>query len=240
MNEWESFCIWVIAGILMTVGMIRESKAGPYGVIAGGVSQYNSYSQDPAHDNARFCDIGFQCNADLNDTAYQIGLGWKFKDKKWGLNWATEAIYHDFGHTKLDSKFPSDVDYDVPTHTCLRNCDQLYSVKGDWHYQGLTVSALPSLPLRDFNLYGKLGLSVLFISGNVMVANPGTTNYYDCGESCKANTTRYGYVLGTGVSYERWHVKPFIEFNYLDSYGGGFPPAESLQTYMFGIRIPLQ
>jgi len=97
---------------------------------------------------------------------------------------------------------------------------------------------MPSYQVKGFNLYGKAGLAVMFMSGHVNVKSPGSPVFVDCGESCKANSRRYGPVVGAGISYEGWHIKPFLEFDYIKTYGSGFQGFNSWQTFQLGARIP--
>ena len=230
-----------ICGFFLTVH--NTQAAEPYLVLGGGITQFNSYASDPAHDNARFCDRGFQCDEQTNSHAWQIGAGLKFDKPRLGLNWATELYYADFGTMKLNSQFPPDDQYSVATHSCVGDCspENLLSFKGDWRAHGPVIALLPSYRWNNISLYGKAGLAIMFISGHAYATAPGGSTFTDCSLGCKANSTRYGPIAGAGIGYEGFkYVKPFVEFNHIQTYGGGFPGFTSWQSYMAGIRIPLR
>jgi opacity protein-like surface antigen len=227
-----------ICGFFLTVH--NTQAAGLYGLLDVGQSQFDPYPS--THDNARFCDQGFRCDEKTSGTLYEIGAGWKF-DKPWlGVNWKAEGYYGDWGSFHLRSAFPNDPDYSVALHKCLRNCDEddLFNVSGNWHYRALVFATLPSHSFGNVTAYGKAGVALVFVSGDLYVAAPGTTTSTRCpGNECKTNATRYGILLGAGVSYEGFqYIKPFAEFNYVDTRGGGFPPAESLKMFKAGVRVP--
>lgn len=230
----------ILGGILLFFATAVHA-ADPYLVLGGGVTQFNSYASDPAHDNARFCDNGFECDAKTGSRAWQIGAGLNFKKPLLGLHWAAEAYYADFGTMRLNSQFPPDSNYNVTTHSCDGACSpaDLYSFKGNWRARGPVIALLPAYRWRDFGIYGKTGIAMMFIDGSAYVAQPNSTTFVKC-EGCKEIATRYGPVVGVGISYEGFpQVKPFLEFTHTDTFGGGFPGFQSWQSFLVGIRIPL-
>jgi len=233
----------VALGLFFLLVAALASAAEPYLVLGGGFTQYDSYAADPAHDQARFCDRGFLCDPRTGSAAWQLGLGLKFDEPKWHLKWAAELSFADFGITRLASEFPPDSEYNVATHSCVGNCgpDNLYKFRGDWHARGPVFAVLPSYAFGQVNIYGKLGMAVQFIKGHAWFKAPGSDEWIDCTDDCKANAIRYGPVIGAGISYEGFRlIKPYLEFNRVQTFGGGFPGSTSWQSFIAGFRIPLR
>lgn len=229
-----AFCFFMCCMVLLMLVIPKANAEGLYGLLDIGQAQFDPYPS--THDNARFCDQGFRCDEDTSSRLWEIGLGWKF-DKPWlGLDWKTEGYFADWGSFGLRSAFPSDADYDVSQHKCLQNCDEQFQFSGNWHYRALVFAALPSHSFGNITAYGKAGMAIVFIGGDTFATAPGSSQFVRC-DTCKADATRYGILLGAGVSYEGFaHVKPFAELNYVDTRGGGFPPAESLKIFKAGVR----
>ncbi len=195
--------------------------------------------------NARFCDVGFQCDADTSGNTLQLGVGRRLGS--WaGLNWSVEGAYTRTGTMKLYSQFPADHDYDVPTGTCLQNCDpeDMYHFRGDWHANSGTVSLLAAYPMNRWSVYGKLGAIVSHIDGSAAVGLPGQGKpMLDMSipgpDHARVQGWRMGVTYGIGASYDEWRVKPFIEVNQTRTSGQGYPGFQTWHSLQVGVRVEL-
>jgi hypothetical protein len=218
----------IIAGVWYALGSV-------------GTAQY--YSIPNEINNARFCDHGFTCSADNDGAALQLGVGYRFDRPALGLTWSLEGAYQRTGTMKLHSQFPADSAYDVQSATCSGDCS-LNSFRGDWHYNGGSLSLIGAIPSGQFSIYGKLGALLYHVDGSAAFGTPQQGQpVTDCnapGEgACRVQGWRGGFLYGLGVSYDKYRWKPFIEITQTMTTGQGYPGFANWTQTNVGVRVDL-
>jgi hypothetical protein len=211
-----------------------------YALGSVGTAQY--YSIPNEVNNARFCDTGFTCSADNDGSALQLGAGYRFDRERLGLRWSVEGAYVRTGTMKLNSQFPSDDNYHVPSATCLKACDQLHQFRGDWHMNGGSIAVLAAIPAGQFSVYGKLGALLYHVDGSAAI-KPYGDNWLDVSQPgddmARVQGWRGGFLYGLGVSYDKYRWKPFLEVSQTMTTGQGYPGFANWTQTNIGVRVDL-